>query len=166
MENGNGFLGPAYSCGEDLNGNFVVPLSYPYTSFSVEIPNTCSNVSHLNSLHHQHRPTPCITSEDKWAFPSVCNSDFNPYGLSYPLYRDPSGSGLSRCPPVCYSECLLPQSGLYQFWSPTTSSHTWTPGDAVQYHTSSVSARVKPRLVQDYFSSIQENFIDMKLLMT
>lgn len=163
MEDESDFPGPEYSYGEDLTGSFVVPLSYTYTPFSIEIPNNYSNVSHPSSLHHQHRPTPRITSEDEQVFPSVCDDDFNTHGLSCPLCCDPSSSGLSQCPPVCYPEGLLPQSGLYQFQSHTTASHTWTPGGAVQYHTSSVSARVKPWLLQYYFSSVKENFIDMSI---
>ncbi|XP_026794898.3 spexin prohormone 2 [Pangasianodon hypophthalmus] len=142
MEEENDFPGPEYSCREDLTGSSVVPLtSYTYTPFSIEIPNNYNNVSHPSSHPHQHRPTPRDTSEDERACPSVWDDDFNTHGFSCPLCCDPSSSRLSQCPPVCYSDGLLPP---YQFPNHTTASHTWTPGGAVQYHTSSVQPTFCP----------------------
>lgn len=132
MEEEIEFSGAEYSCGEDVTGSGVVPLSYTYTPFSVEIPNNYGNVSHPSSLHHPHRPTPHITSEDHQAGPSVCNEDYNTHSSSCSLYGELLCSGLSQCFPVCYS-------GPYPSLCHTTASHTWTPEGAVQNDTSSVS---------------------------
>lgn len=148
MEDGKEFPGPEYSREEDLTQTCVLPHPYTYTPFSVKIPNNYSTVAHPSALHHPHRPTPDITPEDERACPSVWDD-----GFSCPLCCDPSSSCLSQRAPVCYSASLLPQPRLCQLPNHTTASHTWTPGGAVQYHTSSVSACVKLRLLQVQFSS-------------
>ncbi|XP_017329031.2 spexin prohormone 2 isoform X2 [Ictalurus punctatus] len=137
MDEENTFPGLVYSCGKDLIGSSVVPLSYTYTPFSIEIPNDCINISHPSSLHHQHSPAPHATSEDQRACPSVWDHDFNTYCFSRPLCCDPSSSHLSQYPPVCYSDGLRLQASPHQFLGHTTASHTWTPGGAVQYDASS-----------------------------
>lgn len=139
MEEGCDFPGPEYSCGEDLSRISMVPLSYTYKPFSIQISNNYSNVSHLTSLHHQHG------FEAKQTYPSVWDHDF---GFSCPLCYDPSSTHLSHCPPMCCSDDLLPLTGLYQFQSPMTASHAWTPGGAFQYHTSSVSECVTHKPLQ------------------
>ncbi|XP_060741320.1 spexin prohormone 2 [Tachysurus vachellii] len=131
MEEGSDFPGLEYSCGEDLRRISMVPLAYTYTNFSIHIPNNYSNISHLTPLHHQD------SSEAEQTCSSVWDHEFNTHGFSCPLCCDPSGSHLSHCPPVCCSDGLLPLTDLYQFQSPMTASHAWTPGGAFQYHTSS-----------------------------
>ncbi|XP_027016743.1 spexin prohormone 2 isoform X2 [Tachysurus fulvidraco] len=127
MEEGSVFPGPEYCCGEDLSRISMVPLSFAYTPFSIQIPNNYSNVNHLTSFHHQHG------SEAEQTCPSVWDHDFNTHGFSCPLCCDPSSSHLSPSSPMCCSDGLLPLTSLYKYQSPMTASHAWTP---FRYHTS------------------------------
>lgn len=146
MEEENKFFWLEYSCGEDLSGSCVRPLSYTYTPFSIEILNNSSNVVHPNYLQPPQRPTPCCSSEDAWVCPSVRDDQFNTHRFSCALCCDPSSSHLSQCPPVCYSDGLLPQSGPQHLPSHMAASHTWTPQDTDPCHTSSVSRCVSAQL--------------------
>ncbi|KAK3535693.1 hypothetical protein QTP70_020575 [Hemibagrus guttatus] len=162
MEEGNDFPGPEYSCPEDMNGSFMVPLSYTYTPFYIQIPNNYSNVRHASSVDHQH------SSEDERACPSGWDHELNTYSLSCPLCCDPSSSLMFHCPPVCSSDGLLPHAGSYQFPSHTTASHTWTPGSAVQYHTSPAevcdavaSITYEDKQISTHESNRQHNQMDL-----
>lgn len=136
MEERNDFPGPEYSCLEDVSGSSMVPLSYIYTPFYVQIPNNYSNVRSPSLVDHQ------CSSEDERACPSSWDCDLNTYSYSCPLCCDPSSSLMFHCPPVCSSDGPLPDADPYELPNRTTASHTWTPGGDVQCQMSSVSERV------------------------
>lgn len=136
MEEGNDFPGPEYSCLEDVSGSSMVPLSYIYTPFYVQIPNNYSNVRSPSLVDHQ------CSSEDERACPSSWDCDLNTYSYSCPLCCDPSSSLMFHCPPVCSSDGPLPHADQYELPNCATASHTWTPGGDVQCQMPSVSERV------------------------
>ncbi|KAM9470863.1 spexin prohormone 2 isoform 1-T1 [Clarias gariepinus] len=152
----NDFLEPEYGYQADLNGSFLGPLSYSYTPFSIEIPNTYS------CLHHQHTPTPLMMSQHHEACPSVCGIDSSAFSCQ--LCCDSSSSHLSEFSSVCYSDSLLPQYS-YEVPSHTTAPHAWTPRGAVPCYSADLCDAVTSMNSEDkqiFSTHVSRRQVDMQ----